>query len=128
LDQYGIPCIIIDLNADTVKSLLNKGATAILGDIQHEITMEIAGISKAKLIAFTFPDIAPALSTFPYISSINPDITFMARAKFPMEVAKLKQEGIVNIIHDEIETGYAAIRLAHRSFDIIPEEDVPATT
>ena len=23
LSQYGIPCIIIDLNADTVKSLLN---------------------------------------------------------------------------------------------------------
>lgn len=126
LAQYGIPCIIIDLNADTVKNLLNSGTTAILGDIQHEVTMELASISKAKLIAFTFPDIVPALSSFPYISFINPGITFMARAKFPNEVAKLKQEGIPHIIHDEIETGFAAIRMAHRAFDLITEEDAPA--
>ena len=127
LAQYGIPCIIIDLNADTVKALLNSGTTAILGDIQHEVTMDLASLSRAKLIAFTFPDISPALSTFPYISFINPGITFMTRAKFPNEVAKLKHEGITDIIHDEIETGYAAIRMAHRAFDLITEEDVPAT-
>ena len=42
LGRYGIPCIIIDLNADTVKSLLNGGHLAFLGDIQHQITMELA--------------------------------------------------------------------------------------
>lgn len=31
LSQYGIPCIIIDLNADTVKTLLNDGHLAFLG-------------------------------------------------------------------------------------------------
>lgn len=31
LGRYGIPCIIIDLNADTVKSLLNGGHLAFLG-------------------------------------------------------------------------------------------------
>lgn len=56
LSQYGIPCIIIDLNADTVKSLLNGGHLAFLGDIQHQITMDLAGVRTARLIAFTFPD------------------------------------------------------------------------
>ena len=63
LGRYGIPCIIIDLNADTVKSLLNGGHLAFLGDIQHQITMELASIRTARLIAFTFPDPNPALST-----------------------------------------------------------------
>ena len=89
LGRYGIPCIIIDLNADTVKSLLNGGHLAFLGDIQHQITMELASIRTARLIAFTFPDPNPALSTYMQIKNANPDITVIARAKFRSEVASL---------------------------------------
>lgn len=123
LSQYGIPCIIIDLNADTVKSLLNGGHLAFLGDIQHQITMDLAGVRTARLIAFTFPDPAPALSTYMQIKGANADITVIARAKFRSEVASLHHAGIVNVIHDEMETGAAAVRLAKQSFDIIEPSD-----
>ncbi|MFG6361703.1 cation:proton antiporter [uncultured Akkermansia sp.] len=126
LSQYGIPCIIIDLNADTVKSLLNDGHLAFLGDIQHQITMDLAGVRTARLIAFTFPDPAPALSTYMQIKGANADITVIARAKFRSEVASLHHAGIVNVIHDEMETGAAAVRLAKQSFDIIEPSDAPS--
>lgn len=126
LSQYGIPCIIIDLNADTVKSLLNDGHLAFLGDIQHQITMDLAGVRTARLIAFTFPDPAPALSTYMQIKGTNADITVIARAKFRSEVASLHHAGIVNVIHDEMETGAAAVRLAKQSFDIIEPSDAPS--
>lgn len=125
LAQYGIPCIIIDLNADTVKTLLNEGHLAFLGDIQHQITMDLAGIRTARLIAFTFPDPAPALSTYMQIKGVNADITVIARAKFRSEVALLHHAGITNVIHDEMETGSAAVRLAKQSFDIIEPADAP---
>ena len=123
--QYGIPCIIIDLNADTVKTLLNDGHLAFLGDIQHQITMDLAGIRTARLIAFTFPDPAPALSTYMQIKGANANITVIARAKFRSEVASLHHAGIANVIHDEMETGAAAVRLAKLSFDIIEPADAP---
>lgn len=126
LAQYGIPCIIIDLNADTVKTLLNEGHLAFLGDIQHQITMDLAGIRTARLIAFTFPDPAPALSTYMQIKGVNADITVIARAKFRSEVALLHHAGITNVIHDEMETGSAAVRLAKQSFDIIEPVEAPA--
>ena len=107
------------MNADTVKSLLNGGHLAFLGDIQHQITMELASIRTARLIAFTFPDPNPALSTYMQIKNANPDITVIARAKFRSEVASLHHAGVVNVIHDEEETGAAAVRLAKLSFDII---------
>ena len=125
LAQYGIPCIIIDLNADTVKALLNDGHLAFLGDIQHQITMDRAGIRTARLIAFTFPDPAPALSTYMQIKGVNADITVIARAKFRSEVALLHHAGITNVIHDEMETGAAAVRLAKQSFDIIEPVEAP---
>lgn len=123
LARYGIPCIIIDLNADTVKSLLNEGHLAFLGDIQHQITMDLAGIRTARLIAFTFPDPSPALATYMQIKGANRDIAVIARAKFRSEVASLHHAGIANVIHDEAETGTAAVRLAKRSFDIIETAD-----
>lgn len=123
LSQYGIPCIIIDLNADTVKALLNDDHLAFLGDIQHQITMELAAVRTARLIAFTFPDPTPALSTYMQIKSVNADITVIARAKFRSEAASLRHAGITNVIHDEMETGTAAVRLAKRSFDIIEPAD-----
>lgn len=126
LSQYGIPCIIIDLNADTVKSLLNGGHLAFLGDIQHQITMDLAGVRTARMIAFTFPDPAPALSTYMQIKGANADITVIARAKFRSEVASLHHAGITNVIHDEMETGAAAVRLAKQSFDIIEPSDAPS--
>lgn len=125
LAQYGIPCIIIDLNADTVKALLNDGHLAFLGDIQHQITMDLAGIRTARLIAFTFPDPAPALSTYMQIKGVNAGITVIARAKFRSEVALLHHAGITNVIHDEMETSAAAVRLAKRSFDIIEPVEAP---
>lgn len=125
LSQYGIPSIIIDLNADTVKTLLNDGHLAFLGDIQHQITMDLAGIRTARLIAFTFPDPAPALSTYMQIKGVNADITVIARAKFRSEVALLHHAGITNVIHDEMETGAAAVRLAKQSFDIIEPVETP---
>ena len=125
LSQYGIPCINIDLNADTVKTLLNDGHLAFLGDIQHQITMDLAGIRTARLIAFTFPDPAPALSTYMQIKGANANITVIARAKFRSEVASLHHAGIANVIHDEMETGAAAVRLAKLSFDIIEPADAP---
>lgn len=125
LSQYGIPSIIIDLNADTVKTLLNEGHLAFLGDIQHQITMDLAGIRTARLIAFTFPDPAPALSTYMQIKGVNADITVIARAKFRSEVALLHHAGITNVIHDEMETGAAAVRLAKQSFDIIEPVETP---
>lgn len=125
LSRYGIPSIIIDLNADTVKTLLNEGHLAFLGDIQHQITMDLAGIRTARLIAFTFPDPAPALSTYMQIKGVNADITVIARAKFRSEVALLHHAGITNVIHDEMETGAAAVRLAKQSFDIIEPVEAP---
>ncbi len=119
LSGYGVPCIIVDLNADTVKSLLNEGYLAFLGDIQHEITMELSSVKNARLIAFTFPDPTPALSTFMQLKSHNPELTVFARAKFRSEAEQLRAIGIDNVIHDEAESGEAVVRLAKRAFDIL---------
>lgn len=60
------------------------------------------------------------------VGHTNADITVIARAKFRSEVASLHHAGITNVIHDEMETGAAAVRLAKQSFDIIEPSDAPS--
>lgn len=118
LSRYGIPCIIVDLNADTIRQLLNSNIPALLGDIRHTEILSLVGIKQARFIAFTFPDINPALTARPEIVAMNPDITIVARAKYPSEVARLWAIGIRAIIHDETEVGHAMDTLALAAFDL----------
>ena len=117
LGRYGIHTLIVDLNADTVKKLLSSGTPALLGDIRHGETMSLVGVKRARLIAFTFPDISPALAAQPEIRALNDTIHIIARAKFPSEVERLWQAGIKTIIHDEAEVGTAMEQVALSVFD-----------
>lgn len=118
LTKYGIPVLIVDLNADTINKLIKDNIPAILGDIRHPEIMSLIGISQARFIAFTFPDISPALAAQPEILQLNPNIEIIARAKFNSEVDQLKQAGIKKIIHDEREVGSAAAKEALESFNL----------
>lgn len=119
LSRYGIPCIIVDLNADTIRKLLDTNTPALLGDIRHTETLSLVGIKQARLIAFTFPDITPVLTSKPEIVTQNPEINIISRAKFPSEVERLWAIGVRSIIHDEAEVGNAMENIALSAFDVV---------
>jgi len=116
LRNHGVATIIIDLNAETVKSLLKNGQPVVFGDVRHAETLELAHIERARLIAFTFPDIEATLASLPEIYAKNPGINLQARAKFPAEVQKLFNSGVSKVVHDEQETGEAMVRLARECY------------
>lgn len=116
LTSYGIDSLIVDLNADTIKKLLSSGVPALLGDIRHGETMSLIGVSRARLVAFTFPDIVPALAAQPELRALNSSLFILARAKFPSEVERLWNAGIRTVIHDEKEVGAAMEHVALSAF------------
>lgn len=116
LRRDGIATIIIDLNAETVKTLLKSGQPVVFGDVRHAETLELAHIERARLIAFTFPDIEATLAALPEVYAKNPGINLQARAKFPGEVKKLFNSGVSQIVHDEKETGAAMVRMAQQCY------------
>ncbi len=133
LSSYAIPCIIVDLNADTIRGLLRNGTPALLGDIRHNETLKLVGVDRAQFIAFTFPDINPVLAARPEIQSLNPLITIAARAKYPSEVERLWNAGVRSIAHDEAEVGTAMEHVALSSFHLsghVPEiqEGMPSAS
>ncbi|MGE9268657.1 MAG: cation:proton antiporter [Verrucomicrobiales bacterium] len=109
MDRAGIPVIILEMNAETVRKLHHEGTRVLFADATKVETMELAKIATARSIAFTFPDAALATEGIRAARQLNPEIITFARAKFMAGVEKLKKEGVSHILHDEATSGHAMI-------------------
>jgi monovalent cation:H+ antiporter-2, CPA2 family len=107
LDQ-GIDCVIVDLNADTVCDLKKQGHLVLFGDVTHPEAIALAKIKKARLIAFTFPQVSVTSKAIPLVLLENPEILILARAKFSSEALELTLMG-ARVIHDEKESSIAMV-------------------
>ncbi len=126
LRRCGVATLVLELNSDTVRSLKKAGQPVLFADATHPEALDLAGIARARLVAFTFPAIGATCAAVPLVRERNPGICIFARAKFSDEVTLLR--GLdVQVIHDERETAVAMVREAISSYeraDIDPEEVV----
>ncbi len=112
LDAAGIPAIIIELNAETARRLHKAGRQVLFADAAHHETWELAGVERARLVAFTFPDTATTTAAIAILRERNRELTVIARAKFAAEAEALRSQGVHAVIHDEAESGAAVVREA----------------
>lgn len=112
----GVSTVILDLNADTVRRLRNEGQPVLFADASHFEALELAGVERARLIAFTFPTVAVTLAALPEVRARNPFIMVLARAKFHKDVEALKDQG-VRIVYDERQSAVAMIETALSAYE-----------
>ncbi|HWB02882.1 MAG TPA: cation:proton antiporter [Verrucomicrobiales bacterium] len=117
LNRLGIPVVIIELNSDTVASLLKKGHPVLFADISQADTMELAGVTRARMIIISFPHAEIARAAITIARERNPAILTMCRARFPHEAAMLRQLAPDNVVHDEMEAGIKMLRLCARGYE-----------
>jgi CPA2 family monovalent cation:H+ antiporter-2 len=106
-----IPTLVMELNADTVRELKAAGQPVLFADAAHPEALDLAGIERARFVAFTFPAVSITLAALPLVREKNPGILIFARAKFQTEVEQLRAHD-VQIIHDERESSIAMIENA----------------
>jgi CPA2 family monovalent cation:H+ antiporter-2 len=106
-----VPTLVLELNADTVRELKDKGQPVLFADAAHPEALDLAGIERARFVAFTFPAVAVTLAALPVLREKNPGILVFARAKFQGEVEQLRAHD-VQVIQDERESAIAMIESA----------------
>ena len=129
LKRCGVKTLVMELNSDTVRALKKEGQPVLFADATHAEALDLAGIERARLVAFTFPAVGATCVAVPLVRQRNGGICIFGRAKYPAEVARLRELG-VQVIHDERESAVAMVRAAISSYehvDIDPEEIVGDT-
>lgn len=123
LAKAGINCLIIELNVDTVRKLKRQGVPVLFADATHRETWELARISQARLVAFTFPDAEGAVSAMSHVRELAPDITVFSRARFITDREKLEDCGVSVVVQDEMESAAAIVRAARDLYEVSDDED-----
>jgi len=111
LDQ-GIPTLVIELNADTVRLLKRQGQAVLFADAAHAETWELTRLAHARMVAFTFPDATITADALAIVRELRPDVPVLARARFASDVERLKSLGAAVVINDEVEAGRAVVEHA----------------
>jgi CPA2 family monovalent cation:H+ antiporter-2 len=108
----GVPTLIVELNADTVRELKKQGQAVLFADATHEETWQLTRLQQARLVAFTFPDATLTKEALALIRELRPDVPVITRARFASDVERLKRLGATVVINDEIEAARAVVEQA----------------
>ncbi|MEO7098543.1 MAG: cation:proton antiporter [Luteolibacter sp.] len=129
LKRCGVDTLVMELNSETVMALKKEGQPVLFADSTHPEALDLAGIQRARLVAFTFPSVTATCAAVPLVRERNAGIYIFGRAKYIADVERLRGLG-VQVIHDERETAVAMVRAAISSYerpDVDPEEVVLET-
>jgi CPA2 family monovalent cation:H+ antiporter-2 len=122
LKRSGVDTLVMELNSDTVRSLKASGQPVLFADASHPEALELAGIGRARMVAFTFPAVELTKAAIPLVREHNPSIMIFGRAKFAAEIAELEALDIA-VIHDERESAMAMIGAARGVYQRVDLSD-----
>ncbi|MDI1315114.1 cation:proton antiporter [Prosthecobacter sp.] len=109
LRDAGVQTLIVELNAETARSLQREGQTVLFADACHQETWELTRLKNARLVALTFPDATVNAQALGLIRALRPDIAVLARARFSSDVERLKRLGATQVVNDETEAAKSIV-------------------
>ncbi len=104
LKDFDITVVIIDLNLDTVRSLIESGQAAIYGDASRRDILEAARIQESDYLLVTVPDIFTRTGVIVTAREIKPDLHVFTRARYIQERTWLEEMGATDVCTEEAET------------------------
>ncbi len=122
LSLADVDVVVLEMNPDTVKSLLSRGIKALFADARDVESLNLAQLKTARGIAITFPHVEVACTLAKHALEAKQDIIVHARCKFLSDVAELEKNGVHHVMLDEEQSGRAMIRSVMQSYEAHIEE------
>ena len=104
LKDFDIPVVIIDLNVDTIRNLIESGQAAIYGDASRRDILKSAGALEADYLLVTIPDVLTRTAVIVTAKELNPHLHVFTRARYLHERVWLEEMGATDIVTEEAET------------------------
>ena len=123
----GIPYVVIELNADTVREEQEKGEPIFFGDAGQEPVLQHARVETARALVVTVGDPASLYGIIDNARRLNPEIYLVIRTRFVDNVDDLYAAGADEVIPEEFETSIEILNRVLMKY-LIPKEDIERLT
>ncbi|MFN3479693.1 MAG: cation:proton antiporter [Thermodesulfovibrionales bacterium] len=104
LKESGIPYIVLEINANTVKRMKKRGEPIYYGDGTSSEILHKMGIHRAKVLVIAISDPSATRRIVQIARHENPGIHIIVRTRYVAEVDELINLGANEVIPEEFET------------------------
>ena len=104
LRRTKVSYLILELNADAVRSARAEGERVIYGDATRREVLHHVGIDNARILVLAISDPVATRHTVWLGREMNPDIHIIVRTRYMSEIGDLRELGSDEIIPEEFET------------------------
>ncbi len=126
LQLVEIPFVIIDIDADRIKELQNKGLYAIYGHAEYDSVIEHAGIKDASNLLLSVNETSKNASIIQTAKKHNPNINIIVRTKYIEDLDYLYKVGADYVIPIEFETSLEMLNKTLSNY-LVPHEEIEKT-
>ena len=112
LKRLSVPLLIIELDQLRVEQAKNSEITVIYGDASHEVVLEAAETSSARMLIITSPEVVIAQAIVENARKVNTEIQVVARAPGVEFLEEFKKLNISEVVIPEFEAGLEMARKA----------------
>ncbi|MFO0278286.1 MAG: cation:proton antiporter [Planctomycetota bacterium] len=103
LQAAGVPYVVAEMNADTVKAEKLKGTPIVLADCTRQHALEALGVHGAQLLVLAVNDGAATSRIAQLARQLAPDLHVLARSTYTAEADGLRRAGATDVVPQELE-------------------------
>jgi CPA2 family monovalent cation:H+ antiporter-2 len=110
LGRLGVPCLVVDVDAERVGALRRSGVPALFGDAGNSEILRHAELDRARALVVTVADVTTATVVVASARHLAPSLWIVARSSTLGGVRQLYALGAQEVIHPELEGGLEVVR------------------
>lgn len=98
-----IPFLALDMDPQRIRLAANQGRKVVFGNADRAEILVAAGISRARAVVVTYPEIHSAEQVLRVVRQSRPDIPVVVRTQSEAAVPRLKAAGATEVIPEVLE-------------------------
>ncbi len=118
-----IPYLVIELNAETVRTERKNGVPILFGDATQDHTLGLVNLARARVVVVAISDPAATKVIIKNIRSISKTVHLVVRTRYIKEIPELIALGANDVIPEEFETSIEIFSRTLHNF-LVPENDI----
>jgi monovalent cation:H+ antiporter-2, CPA2 family len=104
LHHTGIPFVVLELNAETVRAAGAEGVPIQYGDSMRREVLSHVGVERAAILVVAISDPVATRHTVALARELNPELKIIVRTRYMSELSELHQLGADQVVPEEFET------------------------